>query len=462
MPIMLQDALATYAVAQRARALSPDVQHHAKRAIIDWFAALLPGGAIAPATAIAGALAEDDGQGSATLYPSGARVTARTAALVNGTAAHTVEFDDIFRDAIYHPGAPVVAAALAAAQHAGVGGDRLISAVVVGYEISTRIAVALTPAHYKFWHTTGTVGTFGAAAATAVVLELDRAQTAHALATSATFAAGLQQAFRSDAMSKPLHAGRAAEAGMLAAMLARHGVTGAADMLEGERGLGRAMSADCDWAAAVAELGSRYNITAMTIKNHGCCGHTFAAIDGALALRLRERLRAQDIERLEVETYQTALDVTGNFAPTTEFEAKFSLPFVVASAFVHGSVRLDAFSHQRLEHPEVRRLMSVLELRASPEINAGFPGRRAARVIVHLRGGGRLEYLQTTRKGDPDLPLTDAELEHKYRELAGPVVGPARANRLLDQLWKLEVLDSVRALDVGAVRGYDTTTAGAA
>jgi len=456
---MLQEALATYAVGQRAQALSPNVQHHTKRAIIDWFAALLPGGAMTPATSVVASLAEDVGHGSATLYPSGARATARTAALVNGTAAHTAEFDDIFRDAIYHPGAPVIAAALAAAQHVGAGGEMLLRAVVVGYEISTRIAVALTPAHYKYWHTTGTVGTFGAAAATATVLELDRVQIAHALATSATFAAGLQQAFRSDAMSKPLHAGRAAEAGMLAAMLAQHGVTGAADMLEGERGLGRAMSADCDWTAAVAELGSHYNITTMTIKNHGCCGHTFAAIDGALALRDREQFRPQDIERLEVETYQTALDVTGNFAPTTEFEAKFSLPFVVASAFVHGSVRLDAFSHQRLAHPEVRRLMGVLELRASPELDASFPRRRAARVIVHARGGGRFEYFQPTRKGDPDLPLTDAELDHKYRELAGPVIGNARANRLLEKLWELEALHTTRDLDIGAVRAYATTTA---
>jgi 2-methylcitrate dehydratase PrpD len=443
---MLQQALAEYAVTEQRSTLPAGVAHHAKRCIIDWFAAVLPGGALPPASALVEAFREDLGHGAARLYPGGERASARTAALVNGTAAHLVEFDDIFRDAIYHPGAPVIAAALAAAQGADADGDRLIRAVVAGYEISTRVAVALTPAHYRYFHTTGTVGTIGAAAAAATVLRLGAAQTAHALATSATFAAGLQQAFRSEAMSKPLHAGRAAEAGVVAALLAARGVTGAAEMFEGPRGLGEAMSKDCDWKAAVDGLGSRYNIMAMTVKNHGCCGHTFAAIDGALVLRARERIAAEAIERIEVETYQTALDVTGNFAPEGEHDAKFSLPFVVASALVHGSVRLDAFTPERLHDPRVRRLMARFDLRVDPAIDAAFPGRRAARVIVHLAGGRRVEFLQPTRKGDPDLPLTDEELVEKYRELAAPVLGGARAEALLDTLWSLESLDSTREL----------------
>ena len=460
---MLQDVLGHYAVDERTSVLPTGVVHGAKRTIIDWFAAVLPGGERPPATSLVAALGEDSGRGEASLFPSGLRTTARTAALINGTAAHLVEFDDIFRDAIYHPGAPVIAAALATAQAADADGDTLLRAVIVGYEISTRIAVALSPAHYRYWHTTGTVGTLGAAVAAGTVLGLNAGAMAHALATSATFAAGLQQAFRSDAMSKPLHAGRAAEGGVLAAMLAAHGVTGAANMLEGDRGMGQAMSGACDWSKAVEGLGTRYNITAMTIKNHGCCGHTFAAIDGALALRSRESLRPQEIERVDVETYQTALDVTGNFQPTTEFEARFSLPFVVSSALVHGSVRLDAFTHERLADPLVRDLMRRFELRVDPRIEAAFPAQRAARVVVNARGGRRFEFFQPTRKGDPDLPLTDAELDDKYLELAVPVVGRERADRLLETLRSLESLDSVRDVSleprdapVALVTGFTT------
>jgi 2-methylcitrate dehydratase PrpD len=449
--VTLLRTIADYAVAEQTAALRTDVLHAAKRAAIDWFAAMLPGSILPPASSLVAALSDDVGHGDATLFPDGLRTTARTAALINGTAAHLVEFDDIFRDAIYHPGAPVIAAALAVAQSQHASGEQLLRAIVVGYEISTRIAVALTPAHYRYWHTTGTVGTFGAAAAACTVLRLDARQVAHALATAATFAAGLQQAFRSDAMSKPLHAGRAAEGGVLAALLAARGVTGAADVLEGERGFGQAMSGSADWSKSVAELGQRYDICAVTIKNHACCGHTFAAIDGALALKARDRLQAAEIRNIEVETYQTALDVTGNFEPRTEFEAKFSLPFVVASALVHGSVRLDAFTEERLHDPDVRRLMQAFQLRADPGLNAAFPQRRAARLVIETADGVRHEFMQSTRKGDPDLPLTDDELTDKYHELATPVLGRESAKRLLAALWALDALGSVT--DLAPARG---------
>ncbi|HTU53429.1 MAG TPA: MmgE/PrpD family protein, partial [Acetobacteraceae bacterium] len=221
--------LAEYGAAERSRPLPDNVRHHARRALIDWFATLLPGSRLPPATLLARALADEARPDGAIVYSTFTRASLRSAALINATAAHTVEFDDIFRDAVYHPGCPVIGAALAAAQARGADGEALLRAIVVGYEISTRIGLAVQPSHYRFWHTTGTIGTFGAAAAAASILKLDPTQFAHALANAATFAAGLQQAFRSDAMSKPLHPGHAAEAGALAALAAAEGVTGALD-----------------------------------------------------------------------------------------------------------------------------------------------------------------------------------------------------------------------------------------
>jgi 2-methylcitrate dehydratase PrpD len=435
---MLIDTIAEYVVQERTRLLSGDVVHHTKRALIDWFAALLPGGVLAPSTNLERALREDIGHGGALLYPSGKCATLRTAALMNGTASHVVEFDDIFRDGIIHPGSPVIAAALAAAQHAGRGGDMLLRAVVAGYEVSTRIAIAVNPAHYKFWHTTGTVGTIGAAAAVGLVLDLDREKMAHALATSATMAAGLQQAFRSDAMSKPLHAGRAAEGGALAALAAAEGVTGASDILEGPAGFGEAMSRNCDWSKVIDGLGERYNITRMTFKNHGCCGHTFAAVDAILTLRDCYHPDVSKIRRIRVATYKTALEVTGASSPSTAFEAKFSTPYCVSSALVHGSLRLDAFERERLQEAQVRELMTRVELSVDPALDAAFPGRRAAKVAIEMIDGTSIEHLQPTRKGDPDDPLSDADLEHKFLELAGSVIGEASARRLLSELWRME------------------------
>ena len=436
------ERFAAFAQTFRAQPVPAEVLHHAKRAVIDWYAALLPGAVAAPATLLEKALADNLDRGRATLA-HGRKSTARTAALINATAAHTMEVDDIFRDAIYHPGAPTIATALAVAQETGASGEEFLRGVIAGYEISTRIGKAMGRAHYRYWHNTGTIGSFGAAAAASTIYGLDAKRYAHALATVATFAAGLQQAFRMDSMSKPLHAGHAAEAGLLAALAAREGVTGSLDVIEGESGFGRAMSDGPDWEKALATLGTDFHITQMTFKNHACCGHTFAAIDGALELQRRMSVSAADIARVLVGTYRAALDVAGYEQPATPAEARFSLKYVVATALTHGSVRLAAFEPERMADAATRALMQKIELSVDAELDAGFPGRRAARIAIETKDGCRDEYLQPTRKGDPDMPLSDVELEHKFLELAAPVLGDAAARALAARLWTLENAASV-------------------
>ena len=433
------EQFAAWAEDARKRPFAADVVHHARRAVIDWHAALLPGAVVAPATLLEKALKDELDRGSATLA-LGRKATPRAAALINGTAAHTVEVDDIFRDGIYHPGAPTIAAANALGTKPGLD-PRFLRAVVVGYEISTRIGAAMGREHYKYWHNTGTIGCFGACAAAAEILRLDRLRFAHALATVATFSAALQQAFRMDSMSKPLHAGRAAEAGITAALAAAEGVTGSLDVLEGDAGFGRAMGGDPrgnpDWGRAVATLGEDFHITRMTFKNHACCGHTFAAIDGALALKEKMQVAAEDIERVEVATYRAGVEVAHYAAPRTPAEGRFSLKYVVATALTHGSVRLAAFTPERLGDPATRRLLERVSVGIDPQLDASFPRQRAARVAIHARGR-REEHLQPTRVGDPDLPLSDAQLESKYMELAVPVIGEEKARALLQRLWQLD------------------------
>jgi 2-methylcitrate dehydratase PrpD len=416
------ERLADWAAQSRSRPLEAEVLHHAKRAVIDWHAAFYPGSVVAPATLLEKAFPGELGH-------------VRTRALIMGTAAHTEEVDDIFRDGIYHPGAPTISAALAVAQSLNLSGMDFLRAVVVGYEISTRIGAAMGRAHYKHWHNTGTIGCFGACAAVSEALKLNKQQFAHALATVTTFAAGLQQAFRMDSMSKPLHAGRAAEAGVTAALAAREGVTGSLDVIEG---FGKAMGDDPDWEAAFATLGRDFHITRMTFKNHACCGHTFAAIDGALALKARMKIAAEEIERIRVGTYRAGVEVAHYETPRTPAEGRFSLKYVVATALTHGSVRLAAFESARLENAQTRALMGKISVAIDPELDATFPRQRAARVVIEARGGEREEFLQPTRKGDPDMPLTDREVDEKYMELVTPVLGAGKAKGLLARLWKLE------------------------
>ncbi len=433
----LLETFAEFAQSCRSRRLDEATIHHAKRAVIDWYAALMPGAVVAPATMLEKALAEDLDHGGAHLA-LGRRATMRTAALINGTAAHTVEFDDIFKFGIYHPGAPTISAALAAAQHQNATGDALLRAVIAGYEISTRIGAAMGRAHYRYWHNTGTIGVFGSTPSVGLLLGLGRDQLTHAMATVTTFAAALQQAFRMDSMSKPLHAGRAAEAGVLAALAAREGVIGSLDVIDGEAGFGIAMGDGPDWNKAIATLGTDWHVGKMTFKNHGCCGHTFASIDAALALKEKLHLAPADIKHVRVATYKAALDVADIKQPRTAAEAKFSTAYVVSNALVHGSVRLNAFDAERLVDPITRALMGRTELVIDPELDATFPNQRAARVTIETTDGRKKTFYQPNRKGDPELPLTDRDVEDKFVELAGPVIGEGRAKAFVAKLWTLE------------------------
>jgi 2-methylcitrate dehydratase PrpD len=445
---------AEFAVAVRSAGLPDAAVHHAKRSVIDWFAATLPGGMEAPATLMAEALAEDIGRGGATLLPSGVAATSRAAALINGTAAHTIEFDDIYRDGLYHPGSPVVAAALAAAEQAGASGDQFLRGVISGYEVSNRIAVAMVPAHYDWWHTTATVGFFGAAAASATILGLNQARTAHALGTVGTMAAGLQQAFRADAMSKPLHSGRAAEGGLLAAMIAARGVTGALDILEGERGFGNAMSVDVDWGPAVEGLGEDFTITRMTQKNHAACGHLHATIDAVNALRAAHGLTPGNVRRIDVGSYQKSKEICGNGDPKTPYEAKFSTHYCAALALRNGqALRTRDFTAELLQDKDLRRVMAMVTLEVDDGCQAAFPKARSARVEIETTDGRVLNHFAPTRRGDPDSPLSDDDLADKYTDLAAPVIGGAGAKRLLDRLWLLDTLGPVSGLGLADPRG---------
>ena len=436
---MLMQQIADYAICEQTSKLPAEVIHHAKRAVIDWYAALLPGSLCPPATLLEQAFADDLDRGRARLA-RGRRATTRTAALINGAASHTVEFDDIYRDAGYHPGSPTISAALAAAQASGASGERFLRAVIVGYETSTRIGEAVMPSHYRFFHTTGTVGAFGAAASAATAMNLNHQQFMHAVATVGTFAAGLKQAFLSQAMSKPLHGGHAADAGVLAALAASKGITGALDILEGKEGFGNAMSVNPDWSKVTRGLGTDYHINHMTFKAHGCCGHNFPSIDGVLHLVQQHKLLPHDIQKITLATYQAGLDIIDNATPEGEYQAKFSLQYTVAHAAVYGSVRLNAFTIERMSDPAVRGMMKKVVCVADPVFSKGYPGQRAAQVDIETADGRKLAHFQPYRKGDPELPLTDDELNAKFMELAEPVLGNSGSKRLLEQLWILDKL----------------------
>lgn len=428
--------LADLAADRRTRPIDPAVREAVRKALLDWFATTLPGAVRSPATLLANAdLGNGSGGGKAVCYVDSTRTSPRRAAFLNGTASHTVEFDDIYRDGGYHPGSPTIAAALALAQDRGLSRDAFDRAVIGGYEAGCRLASALQPGHYEHWHITGTVGTIGAAVAGAMLLGLDRDRIAHAIAISTSFAGGHQQNLQGESMVKAMHPGHAADAGLLAAYAAAAGATGALDSLHGALGYAKATGAGAgNWDAAFEGAGDWTPITRMTVKLHGCCGHIFPALDGLAVMMRQYDLTPDQIAAIHVEGYGATKTICDRPDPRSAQEARFSLQYCLSAQMILGSVRLEAMEPQALADPRIRALMPMITIERAEDLAAGYPRRRMARLHVHLKDGRSIQHFQPTRHGDPDDPASTDELVAKFTELARPVLAPGASDRLLSAI----------------------------
>ena len=395
-------------------------------AIVDWFGVAIGGSSTVSARAIASGMLPLTG--ASRVVGTHERAAPSVAALINGTAAHALELDDIYAPGLFHPGAPTIAAALALADQRGSSMPDFRTAVMVGYEVGCRVARDLGPAHYAHWHTTGTAGSIGAAAAAATLLGLAAEPFSHALSLAATMSAGLQQTFRSDAMGKPLHSGNAAQAGVIAALAAAGGVTGAPDVFEGDAGLAAATGAPTSWTHSTAPFDAPLAIQQVTVKPFPCCGHTFAAIEAALRLRA-DGIDVAEIRSVEVRTYATAISVAGIRLPSTPLERRFSIPFVVARALADGRIADDSFGTST---DAVDSVMPRIAMIVDNQFEAQFPDRRGAQLTV-ATSGKRYEATVPDRPGSPQNPLGPGGIDTKFGHAVAPILD-RRADDALSRL----------------------------
>ena len=358
-----------------------------------------------------------DGAGESTVWGD-ASPSLRTAdaALVNGTAAHAFELDD-YHNAKLHPGAVVVAAALAVAEKLNSTGAQLVTAITAGYEVMIRTSLALNPsaARLRGWHLTGVCGPFGAAAACASLMKLTIDECAWALGLAGTQGAGLW-AFNADGtMSKRLHAGKAAHSGVLAAELAQLGFTGPTQIYEyTDGGVLKAFSDAGDAAPLTANLGSIYHLDTSSIKPYSCCGSTHSYIDAALALR--KNIGAPWNARLPVRVGTSkVVDVQCGFdyAPSSALNAQMSLRYVVAAALVDGQVLPAQFSEAKMTDPALIALANNLQLVPDPELDKLYPKDFAGWVAVERNGKWeRVDVLNPT--GSIHSPIDAAGITRKF------------------------------------------------
>lgn len=430
--------LAEYVAGTRFRQLPRRVVDMARRCFLDWLGSALAGYREPPAQMVLALVRGSGGWDQATVVGSLEKTSALNAALANGTMSHIIEMDDVHRASTFHPAAPIIPAALAAAELVGAAGTQLVTAIVVGYDVGIRVGETVNPSHYRFWHPTGTCGTFGAAAAAGHLLGLGIKQLVDSFGTAGTQAAGLWEFLADGTMSKHLHPGKAAMNGLLASLLAREGFTGAGSILEGERGFCAATSEGFDPADLVRDLGHQFKITDTSFKPYASCRHTHAGIDAAL--KIRERLLGREIESIQLATYTVARDLVGNPSPRTPYEAKFSLPFSVALALVKGSAAPGDFTPDMLAAGEIRSLLARTSVSVDPVFDRAYPDQWPARITVTLQGGTEVTETVTHPLGDPESPMSEEDLVAKFIALASPVTGEDVARTLAGRAVRLEEL----------------------
>ena len=355
-------------------------------------------------------------------------------AFVIGGLTHILETDDLHRTSITHPGCVVVAAVIAAANIEAVTGPDILKAVLQGYEAMCRIGNAVGPAHYRIWHNTATCGPYGSAMALASLKDLNDAQAMHALGNAGTQSSGVWEFLDTGAMSKHLHAGRAAESGMIAADLAALDFTGPPKILEGDKGFFAAACPDAIPSAVTADPQAPWMLMQTSIKPWPSCRHTHPAIDAAL--QLHSELNGAEIECVNVKTYQAALDVCDRPLPESEYEARFSLYHTVAVALQTGRVDFDSFGAEtRTELAEFRQKISIAA--AEPWMSA-YPESWGARVTVTTKKGSEHAADRDGARGDPEHALSDNEMLEKARmllEFGG--CNQAGSNRIIEGILSL-------------------------
>ena len=370
------------------------------------------------------------------------------AALVNGTAAHALDFDDMCWVTLAHPSAPLVAAGLAVGEVVGGSGRTLLESYVAGFEVEAVLGQAMNPSHYaRGWHATSTIGSVGATAVAARIMGLDMDATGRALPIAASEASGLKENFGT--MVKPLQAGLAARNGVLAAALAQEGLTASEHAIDGAQGFLIAMGSERDnLGEPLTHLGRRWEIIdgGITVKLYPSCAATHPTIDTLLDLRREHSIEPGAIEAVNIAVDAVTPTVLIYDQPTTGLEGKFSLHFCAAAALVHGRVGIDTFELPGLDDPAVRCLQPLVTMVVDETLGKSAPPLTQAHVQVRLRDGRQIERSANGARGYPHNPVTRDELDGKFRDCAARTVPARTIADALDLLRALPAAGDVRRL----------------
>lgn len=434
------ETLARFVLDASYESFSKETIHQGKRCFIDLIGVIL-GGCKQPLSEILlETIKEFGGKPQATILGYGLKTDLINAAMINGSIAHALDYDDIHRESMGHPSAPLIPAILAVGEWKRISGKVALESFILGFEVETRIGMGMGADHYeRGWHSTATFGRFGAAVATGKILGLSLNKMLHAMGLAGTQASGLRLVFGT--MAKSLHSGKSASDGILSALLAAKGFTCAPNIIEGKKGYAEVLGGGGggpNIELMVKDLGEQYEILNNTFKPYASCSLTHPTIDALIELRKRHKFRIEDIDQIQCEVSKSCLDVAGVEDPQTGLAAKFSTYHCAALALAKGVVSEDMFKDERIIDPVVRSTRQKVKIKVSPETK----GSEARVTITTVEGNEYTTYVDRP-KGDPRNPLSDIELESKFESLAGLILPEERYKSLLKMLWSLEEVKDI-------------------
>ncbi len=454
----LTDYVAGFVVGTRTRDIPKDVAHLGKRSALDGIGLALAGAASHQAEISRRYLANlgvapDKGS---TVIGSELRLPARFAAFANGLTIHADDYDDTqlatAKDRVYglltHPTAPALPPVLALAERDRRSGADMMLAYQVGVEVECKIAEAIRPRHYQHgFHSTATCGSIGAAAGAAKLLGLDHETTRRALSLGATQAGGLRENFGT--MTKPFHAGRAAENGVVAAELAALGFTASPNGLEGERGFFRAAGGGYSPEMIAGKLGApwTFQLPGVSIKPHPSGSLTHPGMAVMLQLILAHDVRPERVKRVAVGTNHNMPNTLIHHEPKNELQAKFSMEFCMAILLIERQAGLAQFTDEVVNRPEVQAMLRKVSFTVHPEAEAAGFDKMTTIIEIELEDGKVMQGRADFGKGSPSNPMTDAELAEKFRQCAAwGGLDSGRTQAVLDLVWKMEELNDMSEL----------------
>ena len=425
--------------------ISPETVHAAKRVIIDTLGVMLAGSREPASKIISSFVRSLGGKPRATVVGAGFQTSSPNAALANGTMAHALDYDDVSyaMGLVMHPTAALLPAALAIGEDSKASGKAVLEALILGFEVWSRLPVSGMDPRAMGIHPTAVLGTMGAATAAAKVLRLDVKQTQMVLGLAASHAMGMGR--NRGTMTKPYHAGKAAQSGVVSALLVKEGFTAASDLIEGQFGLCDVFSGgkDTDASKVTENLGNPYLIVSpgVGVKKYPTCQLTHRAIDAMLRLIDTYQISPDDVAQVECQTGSMASDVLVFDEPVTYLQGKFSMQFCLATALLEGKVGLSEITDEKVNDPKVKQLMKRVHIHFADE-----PLTEADVVRVRLKNGTEYSLAVDKARGDCEVPLTDEEIISKYRDCAGITLTRDKSERALEMMLNLEQLRHIGEL----------------